>query len=268
MKQQTIIKTGLLLFSVFVLGAFTRNYLCLCGTWKETGKNMAKYFFWNKKSDTKSNCCQTNCSKKSDSESSRRNLEMAEKTRTTEYPILDIIKNRWSPRAMSGETITKTELFTLFEAARWAASSYNNQPERFIYATRDSKNWERFLNLLVPFNQMWAKNAGALIVVVSKNSFDHSGEFMPTHSFDTGAACANMALQGSEMGLVVHGMGGFDYNRAKTELNIPEGYAVEAMFAIGKPGNADMLPEQLRGGETPSGRKAFAQIACEDKFNF
>jgi nitroreductase len=107
---------------------------------------------------------------------------------------------------MSGEAVTKEELFTLFDAARWAASSYNNQPERFIYATRNSANWDKFLNLMVEFNQMWAKNAGALVVVVSKNSFDHNGQFMNTHSFDTGAACANMALQGSSMGLVVHGM--------------------------------------------------------------
>lgn len=233
MTNSRVLKTGSLVFAVFILGTFMGNYFCKCNT-----------------------------------ETSEKNRKITETTRKSEYPILDIIKNRWSPRAMSGENITKEELFRLFEAAKWAASSYNNQPWRFIYAFKETPEWDNLFNLMVPFNQMWAKNAGALIVVVSKNNFDHNGEFMPSHTFDTGAACANLAIQGSAMGLVVHGMAGFDYERARKELGVPEGFTVEAMFAVGKPGNIEVLPEQLRQGETPSGRKAVAQIACEGKFCF
>src|SRR3989344_6182973 len=92
--------------------------------------------------------------------------------RKSEYKIKETILYRWSPRAMSGEKITKEELMTLFEAARWAPSSYNNQPWRFIYALRETIHWNRIFNLLQEFNQIWAKNAAALIVIISKNTFD------------------------------------------------------------------------------------------------
>jgi nitroreductase len=110
------------------------------------------------------------------------------KQRKSNYPISSIILNRWSPRAMTGEELSDKELMTLFEAARWAPSSYNNQPWRFIYAKRNSPNWEKFLNLLVSGNQIWAKNAAALVVVISHNNFEHNNKQARTHSFDTGAA--------------------------------------------------------------------------------
>ena len=185
--------------------------------------------------------------------------------RSPEHTVDTIFTNRWSPRALSGESITDHELMSLFEAARWAPSSYNAQPWVFIYSPRTSSTWNTFLNLLVPFNQKWAKNAAVLVVVVSKKTFD-SGEPSPTHSFDAGAACQNLALQGSLMGLVVHGMGGFDFDRAKTELNIPDDYTVEAMFAIGKPGNVKDLPQSMQKMETPSNRKPIAEFVSEGSF--
>jgi nitroreductase len=188
--------------------------------------------------------------------------------REAKYPVDKIFLDRWSPRALSGEAVSEEELMTLLEAARWAPSSYNNQPWRILYARRDTEYWPRFLGLLIEFNQSWAKNAAALLLFVSKTTFDFNGESSVTHSFDTGAAWENLALQATMLGLAAHGMQGFDYERARTELNIPEGYRVEAMAAVGRPGRAEDLPDALREREAPSPRKSLEEIACEGKFNF
>ena len=184
-------------------------------------------------------------------------------TRKPAYPVAPYIVDRWSARAMSGESISQKELMSLFEAARWAPSSYNSQPWRFIYAHRDSPQWKTVFDLLVPFNQSWCKNAAVLVVVVSKNTFDHNGEFSSTHSFDTGAACENLALQGNMNGFVVHGMAGFDYEKARTALAIPADHMVEAMFAIGKPGPISNLPADLQKSEVKSDRKNIEQFAFD-----
>ncbi len=188
--------------------------------------------------------------------------------READYPVDKLFLDRWSPRAMSGEEMAEDELLTLFEAARWAPSSYNNQPWRILYARRGTPHWPLFLGLLVEGNRAWAKDAGVLILFVSKETFDFNGQPYPTHSFDTGAAWENLALQATMMGLVTHGMQGFDYERASAELNIPEGFRVEAMIAVGRPGDPAQLPERLREREAPSGRKALSEITCEGAFNF
>jgi nitroreductase len=189
-------------------------------------------------------------------------------SRKAEYPIEELFLDRWSPRAMSGETIDEKELLTLFEAARWAPSSYNNQPWRMLYARRDTEHWPLFLGLLVEGNRAWAKDAAALVLFVSKETFDFNGQPYPTHSFDTGAAWENLALQATLKGLVTHGMQGFDYERARTELNIPEGFRVEAMAAVGRPGDPATLPEEMKKREAPSDRKPLAEIICEGAFRF
>jgi len=185
-----------------------------------------------------------------------------------QHPVDELFLDRWSPRAMSGEGVTDEELMTLFEAARWAPSSYNNQPWRILYARRAAEQWPAFFGLLVEGNQSWAKDAAALLLFVSKETFDFNGKPYPTHSFDTGAAWENLALQATMLGLVTHGMQGFDYERARTELHIPEGFRVEAMIAVGHPGDPAQLPESLREREAPSGRKSLAEITCEGAFNF
>lgn len=190
----------------------------------------------------------------------------AKTARAPQYPVDEIFTNRWSPRAMSGEALEDRELMSLFEAGRWAPSSYNGQPWRFIYAKRNTPAWETLFNLMVPFNQSWTKNASALVVIVSRNTFEWNGEPHRTHSFDTGAAWQNIALQASMKGLVAHGMSGFDYDRARKDLHIPSDYTVEAMFAIGKPAPASVLPAELQAGEQPSGRKKVAEIAFEGSF--
>ena len=185
--------------------------------------------------------------------------------RKRENAVDEIFIRRWSPRAMSGEGLDEEALRTLLEAARWAPSSNNNQPWRFIYARRQTPHWERFYNLLDEGNQNWAKNAAVLMVVVSKTTFD-SGKPSRTHSFDTGAAWLSLALQGSMKGLVVHGMQGFSYERAQKELQVPDGYTVEAMIAIGRPGRKEDLPEYQQKREFPSSRKTIPEIAMEGFF--
>ncbi len=188
--------------------------------------------------------------------------------RTADYPVDEIFLDRWSPRAMTGEAIANEDLMVLFEAARWAPSSYNNQPWRMLYAHRDSKYWQLFFDLMVEFNQSWAKDAAALVVFISRTHFDFNGEPSVTHSFDTGAAWENLALQGWRQGLVVHGMQGFDYERARTALKIPEGFQVEAMCAIGKPADPETLSADLRAKEIPSDRRKLEQTVCEGPFSF
>lgn len=186
--------------------------------------------------------------------------------RTSVYNISKFILNRWSPRAMSGEELRDEELLPLFEAARFAPSSYNNQPWRFIIAKRNSPEWDGLFGLMGEFNQSWTKNAAVLVVVISHKNFDHNNEFAPTHSFDTGSAWENLALEGSVRGLVVHGMQGFDYERARTELSIPEDYAVEAMIAIGRPGKKEDLAKELQEREFPSDRKPLSELIFQGTF--
>jgi nitroreductase len=186
--------------------------------------------------------------------------------RKPDYNVDPLFIKRWSPRAMSGESITHDELMTLFEAARWAPSSFNAQQWRFIYALRDTKHFDVLHQLLGTFNQSWTKNAAVLMVVISRTVFEYDGKLSRTHSFDTGAAWENVALQASIMGLVAHGMEGFDYDRAKIELLIPDEYVVEAMIAIGRPGPIDVLPLELQERETPSDRKHVTEFIFEGIF--
>ncbi len=189
------------------------------------------------------------------------------KTKKPDYPINSLILKRWSARAMSGETITKEALMTLFEAARWAPSSYNNQPWQFIYAMRDTPEWKTLFNLLGEFNQNWCKNAAVLIVIISKNNFTYNNKPARTHSFDTGSAWENLSLQATDMNLVSHGMEGFDYDKAKKELGIPpDDFTVEAMCAIGKPGKKEVLSEDLQKREEPSDRKPITEFVFNGKF--
>ncbi|MFC1476915.1 nitroreductase family protein [candidate division KSB1 bacterium] len=183
--------------------------------------------------------------------------------RTPDYTIDEIFINRWSARAMSGESISDEELMPLFDAARWAPSAFNAQPWRFIYAHRDTRHWDKLFNVLADFNKQWVKNAAVLILILSKKIFDHNGKPSRTHSFDTGAAWVNLALQGTAKGLVVHCMSGFDYEKAYFDLTIPDEYNVEAMCAVGRPGRPEDLPPDMREREKPSGRNDISDFVFE-----
>ena len=192
----------------------------------------------------------------------------ASTVRTPDHPVETLFVRRWSPRAMSGEPLTEPELLTLFEAARWAPSTYNEQEWRFLYARRDTPHWDTFFNLLVAQNQAWCGTAAVLGVVLSHQVFERNGKPNPVHTFDSGLAYQNLALQGAAMGLVVHGMAGFDNAKARKELSVPDDYTVEAMFAAGRPGNPADLPPELREREEPSGRKPVRDIIREGPFAF
>ena len=188
------------------------------------------------------------------------------KVRGADQGVHPLIFNRWSPRSMTGEEMTEEELMALFNAAKWAPSSYNNQPWRFLYARKNTASWPIFFNLMIEFNQGWAKNAAALVVIISHKNFEHNDKPSMTHSFDTGAAWMAMALEGSFRGYVVHGMEGFNYEKARKDLNIPDTYQVEAMAAVGKRAPLEQLSPDLQKKESPSMRKETQEIAIEGLF--
>jgi nitroreductase len=169
---------------------------------------------------------------------------------------------------MNGESITHGELMSLFEAARWAPSTYNEQEWRFLYARRDTTHWPVLFDLLAEGNKAWCRNAAVLCVIVGHKVFHKNGKPNPVHVFDCGLAYENLALQGAAMGLVVHGMQGFDFEKARNSLEVPQDFAVVAMFAVGRPGDPEQLPSDYKKIETPSGRKQVREFICEGRFGF
>lgn len=188
--------------------------------------------------------------------------------RESSHDILPLILSRVSFRAFSDERLTEEELMSLFEAARWAPSSYNNQPWRFVYARRGDKDWNALYDVLIDFNKTWTKNADTLVVVVSKNNFEHNNKPTRTAQFDTGAAWMSLALEAHARNIITHGMQGFNYEAIKKNLQIPDGFTVEAMIAIGKPGNKENLPPDIRDKEVPSTRKPLNEIVSKGSFPF
>lgn len=147
-----------------------------------------------------------------------------------------MILARRSLREMNGQPVKDEELMSLFEAARWSPSHYNTQGWRFVYSKRDSKSWNDYLDALVPGNRKWAKDAGVLIVVLSKKFSTYKGkkEEVHSHSFDAGSAWMAMALEGTARNLVVHAMGGFDHKKAAKMIGLNSSdYRIEAMIAVG-----------------------------------
>ena len=186
-----------------------------------------------------------------------------ESARKSNYPINPLILNRWSPRSMTGEALNDDDIMSLFEAARWAPSSYNNQPWRFIYAKRNTEHWDRFFNLLAEGNKNWTKNAALLVVVISRKNFEFNEKPAITHQFDAGSACENLALEASSRGIVAHGMQGFDYEKAGVDLGVPHDFEVMAMIAIGKKGPIEILPPELQEKEKLTDRKPLKEIIME-----
>ena len=193
------------------------------------------------------------------------NSEIDNKRNPT-HKINPLFINRWSPRSMTGEDIDDHDLMSLFEAARWAPSSYNNQPWRFIYAKRNTESWNKFFDLLYEGNKIWAKDSAVLVVLISRKNFEYNEKYSITHQLDAGAAWENLALEASDRGIATHGMQGFDYERAKTDLSIPAIYDVMAMIAIGKRGPKENLPPKLQQVEFPNDRKPLEEIVMEGYF--
>ena len=158
--------------------------------------------------------------------------------RTADHPISPIFLERWSARDFTDQTISDDELSTLFEAARWAPSSSNQQPWRFLYAKRDTPDWAFFFDPLFDGNKGWAGRASVLIAIISKRTIPPKGDKPArenyNHSFDTGSAWAYLALQAALMGWTAHAMGGFDVPRAVKDLGIPDDYRMECIVAVGR----------------------------------
>jgi nitroreductase len=190
--------------------------------------------------------------------------------REARYPIDEIFLERWSPRAFAPADVSDKDLFTLFEAARWAPSSFNHQPWRFVYARRGDPWFDGFIGLLRPFNTGWAKRASVIVFISSDTMIQLPGsaEPRPSHSnsFDAGAAWAFMALQATRLGLSTHGMSGVDFDRARVELDVPADFRIEAAIAIGRRGDKAHLPEQLQAREQPSGRKELEAFVHRGRF--
>ena len=194
---------------------------------------------------------------------------MQETNHTTEaIEVHALIKDRKSPRAFRSEEVTPEQLEALFEAARWAPSAMNEQPWRFVYATREQKeDFDRLLSCLAEANQVWAKNASVLLLTVAKTTYS-ANDKPNTHAWhDTALATANLVFQATAMDLHVHQMGGFSAAKAREELGIPEGYEPVTMVAVGYIGDPDSLPEHLRTRElAPRTRKPQEEIVFQGKW--
>ena len=188
-----------------------------------------------------------------------------ENERKPEHDVNEIFIKRWSPRSIDKKNFTNEELMSLFEAARWAPSSFNIQPWRFLYSMNGDENWATFFGLLAEFNQIWTKDAGALVVVLSKKT-NNEGKPNALHSFDTGSAWMSLALQARMKNLIAHGMAGFDYEKAKDILNVPDDYNVEAMLAVGTQGEVENLHERMQKSEKPNERKYVKEFTFKGKF--
>jgi nitroreductase len=175
-----------------------------------------------------------------------------EKPANTQHPIHDLLRRRWSPRAFDDRPIEPEKLRSLLEAARWAPSSNNEQPWRFLVALKDqATEYGRLFDCLVEGNQRWAHRAPALLLSVAKLQFeDGSPNRHALH--DTGLAAENLVIQATALGLVVHQMAGFRLDQARANCQIPEGYEPVAMIAVGYPGDPIQLPDRLRERETQS----------------
>jgi nitroreductase len=175
----------------------------------------------------------------------------------THHPIHDLLHHRWSPRAFSDKPVPPEILRSLFEAARWAPSSSNEQPWAFLVTTRDDKeSHSKMLSTLVEFNQAWAKHAPVLAIAVSELAFAKSGQPNRNAFYDTGAAVAGLSSEATFRGLFVHQMAGFDPRKAVELFEIPNGWEPIAAFVIGYPGDPESLPEHLRQREkAPRERK-------------
>lgn len=186
----------------------------------------------------------------------------------TSVPIHQILNERWSPRAFDSRPVEPEKLRSLFEAARWAASSFNAQPWYFIIAAKDdAESYRKVLASFVEFNQGWARNAPVVGLSVARLNFEHNGQ-LNRHAFhDVGQAAANLAVQAAAHGLQLHQMAGILPEKARELFSIPQGYEAVAGFALGYPGDPESLPQQLKERELAQRtRKPLASFVFSGKW--
>lgn len=196
---------------------------------------------------------------------------MQEKLATTCVNIHELIQKRWSPRAFDADKpVSHADLLALLEAARWTASCFNDQPWRFVICNKntDGDNWQIALSVLVAANQLWAKNAPILILAVAMKHFSHNNQANRWAMYDTGAACANLSLQATALGLVVHQMGGFDAEKARELFHLPTDCTAMTVLAVGYQAEADSLPENFKTAELAErSRAALTELFYEGQWH-
>ncbi len=186
--------------------------------------------------------------------------------RVSELPVDPQFLDRWSPRAFSPQPLTRAEIQTLLEAARWAPSSYNEQPWLFIFA-HNAEDLARFRPLLVDQNRVWADQAPVLVLIFARRHFTHNGKPNRHCMFDTGAAWMSLALQARKLGLYTHAMGGFHQDQAYEVLGVPaDRFEAVCAVAIGRYGDVQQLPPALAEKEQPGPRKPLAEVTCEGAY--
>jgi nitroreductase len=180
----------------------------------------------------------------------------------SDFPVHQLIIDRWSPRAFSERPVPADVLRSLFEAARWAPSSSNEQPWAYIVATReDHENFAKMLSVLIEFNAGWAKNAPVLALAVAELNFAKNNAPNRNAQYDTGAATALLSVEATARGLAVHQMAGFDPAKAREVFAIPAGWEAIAAIAIGYPGDPNSLPQALKDRElAPRTRKPLSEF--------
>lgn len=197
-------------------------------------------------------------------------LVSAANEREAQSPVSALFMRRWSARGMTGEKIPEEVLQALFEAARFAPSSYNSQPWRFAYARRGSPAFDLYVDALWDANKLWAREASALILVASKAKFTPPGKdaeiVSRTASFDAGAAWASLAYQAAILGWSTRAMGGFDLDKARAAAKAPNSLNLEVIVAVGKRAETASVPEAIRQIDHPNNRRPVAASAFENDF--
>ena len=192
---------------------------------------------------------------------------MEDRPAVTSAPIHDLLARRWSPRAYdAGREVSREQLASLLEAARWAPSCNGDQPTRYLVweKRRDPQGWQNAFDCLSENNRKWVKNVPVLMLSCAGSIFGHSGKANRYGPHDTGAATVCMALQGTALGLAVHQMGGYDAAKARSVFAIPEEYTPMAMIAIGYQAAPDVLDEETRAKELkPRSRKPISELVFE-----
>lgn len=194
-------------------------------------------------------------------------MDYPHKPAPTDFAILEALHERWSPLAISDRPVEDEKIKSLFEAARWAPSSFNEQPWRYVYVTKkDSDERLQMESLLLPGNA-WAKNAFLLVVTFAKKTFTYNGKENRHALHDTGAASAYLTAQCPSLGLVAHQMAGFKVDEAASVLGVPADFIAGSMIAIGYPGNPKDLDPKLQERENaPRERKAQEEIVFRGKY--
>lgn len=188
--------------------------------------------------------------------------------RQPDHPVDALFVDRWSPRAFAPDTMQPEDVLTILEAARWAPSSSNRQPWRFVWALRGEAGFQAIAAALNQGNRVWAEKAAALVVVASKTTVTRDGAEVPNgaHAFDTGTAWGHLALQAHLNGIASHAMGGFDAAALAPAVALPANHALHAVVALGRRGAAANLPEDQRGREAPNGRVPLTEVARRGAF--